>query len=152
VVEWGYNARLDNLQAAVLLFKLSSYDEEIKRRREIAGIYSSRLRHIDDLLLPPAPEENGDHFDIYQNYEVESEQRDPLRAYLSDHGVQTILQWGGRCIHQFPRLGLRADAVYTEQMTKRFFLLPMNTSLTDDDIHYICDVVESFYGLKRKVN
>jgi len=31
-------------------------------------------------------------------------------------------------------------------MTSRFIMLPMNTSLADDDVHYICDVIELFYS------
>lgn len=146
VVDWGYNARLDNLQAAILLYKLQRYDQEVIRRREIASMYCARLKHLDDMLLPPAPESDEKHFDIFQNFEVESGRRDALRAFLADHGVGTIMQWGGKCIHQFVDLNLRSDAVYTERMTTRFFMLPMNTYLTDDDVCYICDVLEKFYN------
>lgn len=146
VVDWGYNSRLDNLQAAVLDYKLTRYDAAIARRREIARLYSERLRDVDAVVLPPGPNSDPDHFDIYQNYEVEADRRDELRNYLDAHGVKTIIQWGGKTIHQFPELGLNDDLPMTEAMTKRFFLLPMNTSLTDDDIEYICDQVIAFYG------
>ncbi|MBF0613170.1 MAG: DegT/DnrJ/EryC1/StrS family aminotransferase, partial [Magnetococcales bacterium] len=79
VVEWGYNSRLDNLQAAILGFKLKHYDQAVARRRQIAARYEDQLHDLDDLLLPPAPDSDPDHFDIYQNYEVESGQRDALR-------------------------------------------------------------------------
>jgi dTDP-4-amino-4,6-dideoxygalactose transaminase len=145
VVTWGYNARLDNVQAAILLYKLDTYDQEIARRRALAGIYDARLRAISDLLLPPAPDADPAHFDIYQNYEIESSRRDELQTHLAANGVKTIRQWGGKCIHQFSDLELRSDAPYTERMTQRFLLLPMNTSLADEDVHYICDVIERFY-------
>lgn len=146
VVDWGYNARLDNLQAAILLYKLQRYDQAVARRRELASLYCVRLKHLDDIQLPPAPESDPNHFDIFQNFEVECSKRDALRAFLADHGVSTIMQWGGKCIHQFGDLNLRSDAVYTERMTTRFFMLPMNTSLSDDDVNYICDVIEKFYN------
>jgi dTDP-4-amino-4,6-dideoxygalactose transaminase len=149
VTVWGYNARLDNLQAAVLLYKLDSYDQEIARRRSLAALYDARLRQFSDLVLPPGPESDPDHFDIFQNYEIESSRRDELRAYLALQGVKTITQWGGKCIHQFSELKLRSDAPYTEAMTRRFLMLPMNTSLSDEDVHYVCDVIERFYDSKR---
>ena len=31
-------------------------------------------------------------------------------------------------------------------MSQRFMLLPMNTALKDDDIHYICDAIGAFYA------
>lgn len=146
VVDWGYNARLDNLQAAVLLYKLQRYDQAVARRRELASLYCARLAHLDDILLPPAPESDARHFDVFQNFEMECGKRDALRTFLADHGVSTIMQWGGKCIHQFVDLNLRSDAAYTERMTTRFFMLPMNTSLSDDDANYICDVIEKFYN------
>ena len=52
-VMWGFNSRLDNLQAAILDFKLTYYADEITRRREIAQIYQNRLGHLNELDLPP---------------------------------------------------------------------------------------------------
>jgi dTDP-4-amino-4,6-dideoxygalactose transaminase len=148
VVTWGYNSRLDNIQAAILNYKLTKYDQEISRRREIASIYHSQLIGIEQILLPPPPNLDPDHFDIYQNYEVECDERDALRAYLDENGVKTIIQWGGKCIHQFNELGLNNDVPYTERMVNRYFLLPMNTSLSDNDIYYICQKINDFYRIK----
>lgn len=141
----GFNARLDNVQAAVLNARLKRYPKMIERRRALARIYDERLRGLNELLLPPGPDADPDHFDIFQNYEIEAERRDALRDHLTQAGIGTILQWGGRCIHQFPDLGLRADAPYAERMTARFMLLPLNLSLSDDDVHYICDRIIAFY-------
>jgi dTDP-4-amino-4,6-dideoxygalactose transaminase len=145
VEEWGYNSRLDNLQAAVLNFKLSRYNFEVARRREIAKRYEERLSGLHGLVLPPGPDADANHFDIYQNYEVESDNRDGLRAHLDAAGVKTIIQWGGKTIHQFPKLELNADLPRTQNLTERFFLLPMNTTLSDADIDYVCEQILRFY-------
>lgn len=142
---FGLNSRLDNLQAAILNLRLQTYEQDIARRRAIASLYDSRLSGLSRLLLPPAPGSENDHFDIFQNYEIEADDRDGLRSYLDAKGVKTILQWGGHTIHQFEDLKLRSDAAYTEAMTQRFMLLPMNTSLADDDVNYICDCISAFY-------
>ena len=145
VAQWGFNSRLDNVQAAILNIKLKRYDAYIEKRRCLASIYHERLQGCEQLHLPPAPNAETDHFDIFQNYEIEAERRDDLRTYLETNGVRTILQWGGHTLHQFPALGLRGECPYTEKMTSRFMLLPMNTSLSEDDIHYISDVIMAFY-------
>ena len=145
VIAWGYNSRLDNLQAAVLDYKLARYDSAIARRRELAALYDQRLRGLKHLVLPPGPHADPDHFDIYQNYEVEADERDALRAWLDEHGVKTIIQWGGKTIHQFPELHLNKDLPLTEVLTHRFFLLPLNTSLSNDDVSYVCDQIEDFF-------
>src|SRR5262249_33720194 len=76
VVAWGLNSRLDNLQAAILDFKLKTYPQEMARRREIAARYQAGLGDLPQVALPPAPDADPDHFDVYQNYEIEAEGRD----------------------------------------------------------------------------
>ncbi|HET8623237.1 MAG TPA: DegT/DnrJ/EryC1/StrS family aminotransferase [Gemmatimonadales bacterium] len=149
VVTWGLNSRLDNLQAAILNVKLRHFPQEIERRRAIARRYRQGLEHLDDLLLPPGPEDDPDHFDVYQNYEIEAGRRDELRAHLERAGVRTIIQWAGKAVHQFEGLGLdtrRFHLPRTERLFQRCFLLPMNTSLTDDEVDYICETICQFYG------
>jgi dTDP-4-amino-4,6-dideoxygalactose transaminase len=146
IVDWGTNCRLDNVQAAVLNLKLGSFDAVVARRREIARSYQRRLGPIKELILPPGPDADADHFDTYQNYEMQSMRRDELRAYLEEFGVRTLIQWGGRAVHQFKDLGFDVDLPKTTLMTSRFVLLPMNTSLSDDDVTYICDVIERFHS------
>lgn len=149
VVRWGRNSRLDNLQAAVLSVKLDTLDEEIARRRALAARYHGNLVDLNEVLLPPAPEDGGDHFDTFLNYEIEAEGRDVLRTHLSSRGVGTILQWGGKGVHQFPALGLDAALPRTERMFSRSLLLPMNTSLADDEVDYVSEQVRGFYEGER---
>lgn len=145
---FGFNSRLDNLQAAILNFKLKTYEDEIQIRRGLARIYYDNLKDLREVMLPPVPEEDKDHFDIFQNYEIEADHRNELRDFLLFHGVHTILQWGGHTVHQFEKLGLKGTLPYTEKMTQRFMLLPMNTSIEPADINYICDLIIKFYRQK----
>ncbi len=145
VGRWGFNSRLDNVQAAILRIKLRRYDQSIARRRNLAAIYDERLRAVSRLALPPAPDSDPRHFDIFQNYEIEADLRDDLRTYLEERGVKTIIQWGGHLIHQFRDLGFASTPPRAEAMSKRFMLLPMNTALADEDVHYVCDVITDFY-------
>lgn len=146
VVTWGTNCRLDNIQAAILDWKLKTFEDDIARRREIASMYQQALVEIDDLVLPPSPDDDDRHFDIYQNFELESGHRDDLKAYLADHGVGTIIQWGGKAVHQLSGLGFEDIRLpVTEKMTSRFLMLPMHTALSDADVEYICDCIRKFY-------
>ena len=147
VVTWGLNSRLDNLQAALLNVKLEQLDSEIERRRQIARLYREGLQDLEDIVLPPGPDNDPDHFDVYQNYEIESGRRDDLRAYLEKEGVRTIIQWAGKPVHQFEGLGFKGVHLpYTDNLFTRCFLLPMNTSLTDDEVAYICERIRKFYA------
>lgn len=145
VVTWGFNSRLDNLQAAILDLQFREYDSIIAHRRNLADHYELRLGDLEELHLPPAPNYGGDHFDVYQNYEIQAESRDQLRAYLSTSGVGTIIQWGGKPVHQFSGLGLRAKLPYTDDIFERCLMLPMNMMVSTDDVDYISSRIRQFY-------
>lgn len=145
VVRFGYNARLDNVQAAIMMVKFRHYDRSLERRRALARIYTERLSGLEELLLPPGPDADNERYDIFQNYEIEADNREALREHLKARGVGTILQWGGHMIHQFEKLGLRHEAPYAEAMSSRYMLLPMHHLLKDADINYVCDAIVDFY-------
>lgn len=149
VVSWGTNSRLDNLQAAFLNFKLSKFDEDISRRREIAGMYHEAFSRIEALHLPPGPA-NGDHFDVYQNYELAAENRDDLRAFLDSKGIKTIVQWGGMPVHHFDALGYGKNKFShlgrTDWFFERCLMLPMHMALSDLDVCSVIDSVVEFYS------
>jgi len=146
VVAWGYNSRLDNMQAAVLDYKLKSFDKDIARRRAVAARYQAGLGDLAELTLPPAPDADDRHFDVYQNYELEADRRDELRAYLDSRGIKTIIQWAGTPVHQFKELGFTVELPETDKFFTRFVMLPMNVIITDEEVDYIVSSIRSFYG------
>ena len=149
VVQWGMNSRLDNLHAAILDFKLTKYPDEIKRRREIAMMYDEGLNAVSELKLPTPPSADPDKYEVFQNYEIEvisEEDREPLRSHLNKKGVGTILQWGGKAVHEFERLGLKAHLPFTESLMRRAFLLPMNPSLQNNQVELVVESINNFFG------
>jgi dTDP-4-amino-4,6-dideoxygalactose transaminase len=146
IVSWGLNSRLDNLQAAILDVQLKKYGSVMLRRRQIAALYTQCLKDVSEIVLPPAPDSDLDHFDIYQNYEIEAEKRDDLKQCLKDRGIGSLIQWGGRAIHQLKALGFTQHLPHTDWLFTRLLMLPMNMSLSDDDVQYVCDNIRDFYG------
>jgi UDP-2-acetamido-2-deoxy-ribo-hexuluronate aminotransferase len=145
IKSWGRNSRLDNLQAAILNYRLTTYDSIIARRREIARIYQERLGDLPELQLPPGPDADPDHFDIYQNYELQADRRDQLKEHLRINGIGTLIQWGGKAVHQWERLGFTVKLPKVERFFERCIMLPMNMFIDNDDVHYVCDQVQAFY-------
>ena len=145
IVSWGLNSRLDNLQAAILDARLKKYGAVIERRRAIARLYRSRLTSLEELKIPPGPDGDPEHFDIYQNYEIEAAKRNELRAHLQACGIGTLIPWSGKAVHQWDKLGFVQKLPLTEKLFERMLLLPLNMSLADDDVHVVCDVIHAFY-------
>jgi dTDP-4-amino-4,6-dideoxygalactose transaminase len=85
----GYNARLDTLQAAILLAKFKYVDEFNERRRKIAEIYNEGLRDISDLSLPITHHASciPDVYHVYHQYtiRVKNGKRDSLSTFLSQY-------------------------------------------------------------------
>src|SRR3990172_4880302 len=100
----GYNARLDTLQAAVLLAKFKYIDEFNERRRKIAEIYNKELSGIDGLVLPTNNSttqllsfSTSQYYDghVYHQYtiRVNAGKRDALQKYLKDKGISTMIYY-----------------------------------------------------------
>ncbi len=143
---WGLNCRMDNVHAAILNFKLKKLTGWIKRRREIAKKYYNGLSNIKALRLPPPPIENGDHYDVFQNYELEGEKRNELREYLMKKGIETTIQWGGKAVHQLKSLGLGSFKLpRTEEFFKKSLMLPLYPELTNAQVEYVIKAIKSFY-------
>lgn len=145
VMCWGRNSRLDNLQAAFLNFLIQDYSKVVERRRHLASLYNTRLSLLDELTLPPPPGSDPDHFDVFQNYELQADRRDLLREHLASNDIGTLVQWGGKAVHQWENLGFTAILPKTEKFFERCIMLPMNMFISDDDANHICDCIQSFY-------
>ena len=95
--------------------------------------------------MPPAPDKNPDHFDIYQNYELQADRRDELKKYLSENNIGTLIQWGGKAVHQWESLGFTVKLPKVERFFEQCIMLPMNMFISDEDVSYVCEKIRSFY-------
>ncbi|MEQ1884616.1 MAG: DegT/DnrJ/EryC1/StrS family aminotransferase [Bryobacteraceae bacterium] len=146
ITGWGVNSRLDNLQAAILDHRLTKYGEVIEHRRALASRYRATLGDLEEIVLPPGPDNDSNHFDVYQNYEIEAARRDALREHLRARGIGTLLPWGGKAVHQWPALGFgRTHLPATDRLFERVLLLPMHAWLTFDEVDTIAASIRLFY-------
>jgi len=142
---FGWTSRLDNLQAAVLNVKIKHLKEWLKRRREIAEIYNKNLSDVSGIKLPPSPDSNEKHFDVYQNYVLKAERRDNLFNFLKEKGVETLIK-DPIAVHHHLSLNLsHFHLPYTEELAKKVISLPMYPELTDEQVEYIINCVKEFY-------
>ncbi len=142
---WGYNCRLDNLQAAVLDWRLARLPEWIERRREIARSYTRLLSDLPELEIPIGPDDDPQRRDVYQNYVVTTDWRDPLAEHLRDDGIETMVSWPIP-LHRQPGLGLGHHRLpRTEALGDRVLSLPMYPELGDDQVEHVATSVRRFF-------
>lgn len=141
----GYNARLDEIQAAILRIKLRHLDEWNARRQAIAERYNQLLAGLD--LITPEMPSSGRHVFYCYAIRVPGGRRDALRAYLTEHGVGTQIHYPVP-IHmqeaaQF--LGYRkGDLPVTEKVAGEVLSLPMFPELAESQIDRVAATVTEF--------
>ncbi|GLI52408.1 DegT/DnrJ/EryC1/StrS family aminotransferase [Thermodesulfovibrio yellowstonii] len=88
----GYNARLDTIQAAVLLAKMQYIDEFTERRRKIASIYNEELK---DLNWLKTPYEHPKAYHVYHQYTIRLTEKDrnQLQKYLKENGISSMVYY-----------------------------------------------------------
>ncbi|MEK6225018.1 MAG: DegT/DnrJ/EryC1/StrS family aminotransferase [Chloroflexota bacterium] len=142
----GYNARLDEIQAAILRIKLRRLDQWNARRRELARMYDERLKN-SGVIVPEIPSDIRRHVFYTYTIRVQGGRRDDLRKYLGERGIGTQIHYPVP-IHlqqsaQF--LGYRqGDMPITERVASEVLSLPMFAELTDEQLERVADSVRSF--------
>lgn len=145
ILSYGWNSRLDNLQAAILNVKFKYLPEWIEKRREIAGLYNNGLSGVPGVKLPSAPGSDSEHFDVFQNYVLRAKKRDELFEYLKENGVETLIK---DPVPNHLQKGLSLSHFklpYTEQLAKKVISLPMYPELTTEQVEHVIECVKSFY-------
>ena len=134
----GMTARLDTLQAAVLLAKLDAFTEELRRRKEIAARYTAALKQVVATPFIPAGYESA-----FALYTIRVPDRDGIRARLDEKGVGTGL---------FYRFALHQHLAFkdyvgrplpvSEQLAEEVLSLPIHADLRDDEIERVIAAVK----------
>jgi dTDP-4-amino-4,6-dideoxygalactose transaminase len=140
----GYTALLDNVHAAVLDVKLRHLPAWITHRRRIAELYRAGLDGVGDLLLPHF--EQGRYLDSFQNYVIRTGRRDPLRSYLREQGVETLVHWA-RPMWSHRDLQLPDPHLeHTERICREVISLPMSAETSEADVATTVEVIRGFFG------
>jgi dTDP-4-amino-4,6-dideoxygalactose transaminase len=141
----GYNARLDEIQAAILRIKLRRLDQWNARRRAIATQYNSLLK--DSGIVTPEIPASGRHVFYAYAIRVQNGKRDALRAYLGERGIGTQIHYPVPIHRQEAAqfLGYReGDLPVTERVAGEVLSLPMYAELTDAMVDRVASEVRAF--------
>ena len=140
----GINGRLDSIQAAVLLEKLTIFDEELQVRQSIADYYSHRLQH--KVAVPRIQEHYISAWAQYSVLAASFEQREQLMQALQKEGIPSMIYYKIPLHLQkaYASLGYKeSDFPVSKDLSSRIFALPMHPYLKEEEIERICDVLLS---------
>lgn len=143
----GYTSRLDSVQASVLSVKLKHLDEWNHLRQVIAERYNTLLGNLPEIICPTTTQEIGSH--VYHLYVIRiiKHNRDKLRHYLNEQGIQTGIHYPIP-IHRTPAfayLGYGQQAFpVAEQYANEILSLPIYPGLQLSNVDYVAEKITDF--------
>jgi dTDP-4-amino-4,6-dideoxygalactose transaminase len=160
--EFGWNGRMDAIQAAVLRVKLAHIADWNERRRQHAATYdrlfaesgltSGRTsNHTSNQLTAPvrslSRSPKAKH--VFHQYVIRAQRRDELRKFLAERKIGSEVYYPLPLHLQpvFSYLGLKAgDLPVSEQAAREVLALPMFPELTEAEIRWVVESIADFYG------
>lgn len=140
----GFNSRLDEIQAGILLVKLKRLDEYNKKRRMNASFYRAALC---DSVRCPSEKEGAYH--VYNQYTILSGDRDRIQKALKEHSVSSVVYYP-QPLHLQKALGFlghkEGDFPFAEQASREVLSLPMYPELEESSIEQIAEIIKSVAG------
>jgi dTDP-4-amino-4,6-dideoxygalactose transaminase len=140
--EIGFNSRLDEFQAAVLLVKLKRIDRYNELRRKKALLYNSLL----DREKVKVPVEREGYYHVYHQYTLRSPVRDTIQKRLREKEIASVVYYPVP-LHLQKALNFlgykKGDFPEAEKASEEVLSLPIYPELPDEVIERIAEVVNS---------
>lgn len=138
VMGWGFNSRMDNIQAAILNVKFKYYPWILKRRAQIARMYNKGLRGI----VPLPIQQKGQ---VYQEYIIRVPDQPTFISFMKKKGVELLVR-DTTPNHKLKGLGLEHFSLpVTERIAKQVVRLPTYPELRNDEVRYVISSIQQFF-------
>jgi dTDP-4-amino-4,6-dideoxygalactose transaminase len=142
---FGFNSRLDSVQAAILRIKLRNLKSFSAGRQQAAQRYHQLLEGVGDLRLPQIPEGNQHVFHLYV---IRTEKRDELLKHLHKHEVGAGIHYPTPWHLQgaYSELGYKEGSFpLTEKICREILSLPMFPELSEEQQQHVTDTIKKFF-------
>lgn len=137
------NAKLDELQAAMMLVSFDYLEANIEHRLALAQRYSERLKGIVRCPRPLAP---GDRSSVFFDYQIVAENRDALRRFLAQQGIETKIKHPILMPDQPAHTSLpRPEIPVARYLIEHILSLPLHEKMKPADVDCVAENVEAFY-------
>lgn len=145
ITEIGYKYHLNDILSSIGLVQLRTIDKNNHRRRQMALRYKSHLEQLEGIYLPTYKDMR---FSAYHFYPVFFRERDKVYNALTSRGIYPGMHYKRNDLYpmyrKFPKIGVDGSSILTgaDWHEKHELTLPFHLALSDDDIDFICNVIE----------
>ena len=141
----GVNSRLDEIQAAVLIWGLSKLKVWNKKRSKYANFYIKELKDLP-LVLPPS---GDDKFNcVWHLFVIRTEKRDELQAFLKKRGIETMIHYPIPAFKQPAYSFLKyknSDLPVTVKTASQILSIPLYPEMEKEEVFRVCRAIKEFY-------
>ncbi|WP_309738613.1 DegT/DnrJ/EryC1/StrS aminotransferase family protein [Chamaesiphon sp. OTE_20_metabat_361] len=139
----GFRYHMANLHAAVGLAQIAKMSRISDNRAAYGTFYNKALSQIPQVIVPKTDFSNITPFLYY--IRVPEEDRDALRSYLSDRGVDTGIHWQPGHLFTLFKDFRQGDLSTTEKVAKEIFSLPLHSDMSTETLKQITDSIASYF-------
>jgi perosamine synthetase len=138
--ELGYNYRLSDVSAGIMLAQFDRLPQLLANRRAAAAQYVHHLGDVEELILPVALDDREHPWQSYVVTLDKSVSRGEVAQFLRAHGVQC--NFGTYASHLQPLYGLEQKLPVSADLFYRHLAIPMHANLTQDDVEYVASTLK----------
>jgi dTDP-4-amino-4,6-dideoxygalactose transaminase len=141
----GYNSKISELNASIINLQLENLDSILDKNNNIANQYFAELANNKSIkLLKP----NLNQFSTYHKFVILTKNRNELRRYLYNNGIETKIHYS-TLLHEQKLLNNFKFKVHSlqnsEYAKEKVLSLPIYPSLIKKEISYICNIINNFF-------
>jgi dTDP-3-amino-2,3,6-trideoxy-4-keto-D-glucose/dTDP-3-amino-3,4,6-trideoxy-alpha-D-glucose/dTDP-2,6-dideoxy-D-kanosamine transaminase len=144
---YGYNSRLDSLQAIVGNHLIKDIHAITEKRIAWANKLDAGLEPLKDLIYIPARRPHKRY--VYHLYMIKAEKRDELLAHLIEKGIEAKVHYPIP-MHLQPAAASfgykKGDFPVTEMQSESLLTLPVHQHLREEQVEYMIDTIKRFYS------
>lgn len=145
----GTNYRMDEIQAAFLDIKLKELNRWTIHREKLSKIYNSFFDSMN--IQRPFTSEGTRH--AYHIYAIKVQDRDGLRSFLSEHGIESGIHYPSAITKMEPWIEYFSQisiCPVSENLSMEFLSLPLSDQHSTDDVTRVTNIVRDFFALNPR--
>lgn len=139
--ELGYNYRLSDVSAGIMMAQLRRLPHLLQNRRKAAGMYLEMLADVEEITLPVALADREHPWQSFVLTLSPKVNRGEVASYLKANGVQC--NFGTYASHLQPLYGNKQDLPVSADLFSRHLAIPMHAELSEDDVEYVAQTVKN---------
>jgi len=142
--EIGFRYHMANLHAAIGLAQLAKMDRISSSRRAAGRYYNEALGNIPEVIVPKTDFADITPFLYY--IRVPATQRDALRTFLAERGIDTGIHWQPGHWFTLLQKRRRGDLSVTDRVGNEILSLPLHSMMATETLDRVICAIRSFFG------